>query len=78
MKVPFKYLGFPIGCCHKREVLWDGMLDRIKSRLGRWKGRNFSMAGRICLIKFVLSSIPLFYMSMFRLLAGVMKKIESI
>ena len=39
-------------------------MDKIKSRLRRWKGRNLSMA-RICLIKSVLSSIPLFYMSMF-------------
>jgi len=31
--------------------------------LGRWKGKYISMTGRICLIKFVLSSIPLFYLS---------------
>jgi len=78
MKVPFKYLGLPIGGCYKRVVFWDGVLDKIKSILGRWKGRNLSMFRRICLIKFVLSFIPLFYMSMFRLPTGVMKKIESI
>jgi len=44
MKVPFKYLGLPVGGCHKREVFWDGVVDRNKSRLGRWKGRNLSMA----------------------------------
>jgi len=60
MKVPFKYLGLPIGGCHKREAFWDGVVARIKSRLGRWKGRNLSMAGRICLIKSVISSILLF------------------
>lgn len=47
MKVPFKYLGLSVGGCHKREAFWDGVLDRISSRLGRWKGRILSMAGRI-------------------------------
>ena len=54
MKVLFKYVGLPIEGCHKREAFWDGVVARIKSRLGRWKGRNLSMNGRICLIKSVL------------------------
>jgi len=67
-----------IGGCYKRNVFWDGVVARIKSRLGRWKGRNLSMAGRICLIKSLLSSIPLFYMSMFFKPVMVIKKIVSI
>jgi len=78
MKVPFKYLGLPGGECHRRETFWDGVVDGIKSRLGRWKGRNLYMAGRICLLKFVLSSILLFYMSMFSLPGVVRKKIVCI
>ena len=70
MKVPFKYLGPPIGGCHKREVFWDGVVGKIKSRLGRWKGRNLSMAGRIYLIKS--------FLSMFMLHATMMEKIVSI
>ncbi|XP_068474624.1 uncharacterized protein [Phaseolus vulgaris] len=41
MKVPFKYLGLPGGECHRRETFWDGVVDGIKSRLGRWKGTSF-------------------------------------
>ena len=36
------------------------------------------MAGRICLIKFVLSSIPLFSMSLFKLPSGVVGKLIRI
>jgi len=78
MKVPFKYLGLSIGRCHKRGAFWDGVMARIKSRLGRWKGRNLSMAKRICLIKSVISTIPLFYMTMFIILVIVIKKMVSI
>jgi len=35
--------------------------------LGRCKGRFFSLAGRICLINSVLSSIPSFYISIYTL-----------
>jgi len=78
MNYPFKYLGLPVGGCHKKEAFWDGVVEKIKERLGRWKGRFISMAGRICLIKYVLSAIPLFYMSLFKIPAIVMKKIVKI
>jgi len=75
MRTPFKYLGILVGGFHKRCEFWDEVVNRVKSRLGRWKGRYISMAGRICLIKFVLSSIPLFYLSLFKLPSSVLKKI---
>jgi len=68
MKTPFKYLGMPVGGCHKR----------VKNKLGSWKGIFVLLAGRICLLKSVLSSIPMFYLSLFRMLASVMKKIVSL
>jgi len=74
-RTPFKYLGMPVGGCHKRCEFWDEVVNRIKRRLGRWKGRYISMAGRICLIKSILSSIHLFYLSLFKLPSSVLKKI---
>jgi len=78
MRTPFKYLGLPVGGCHKRGEFWDEMVNKVKSILGRWKGRYISMAGRICLIKSVLSSIPLFYLSLFKILSNVLKKIVNL
>ncbi|XP_068486473.1 uncharacterized mitochondrial protein AtMg00310-like [Phaseolus vulgaris] len=78
MSIPFKYLGMPVGGCHKRGEFWDEVVNRVKKRLGRWKGRFISMAGRICLIKSVLSSIPLFYLSLFKIPSIVLKKIVSL
>jgi len=75
MRTPFKYLQMPIGGCHKRGKFWDKVVNRIKSRLGRWKDRYISRAGRLCLIKSVLSSIPLFCLSLFKFLFTVLKKI---
>jgi len=75
---PFVYLGLPIGGSHKKMEFWARVVDRMKRRLSRWKGRLLSLAGRIFLIKSVLSSIPLFYLSLFKMLAGVANEIVSI
>ena len=74
MITSFKYLGMPVGGCHKRGKFWDEVINRIKSRLDKWKGIYISMVGRICLIKFVLSSIPMFYLSIFKLSSITTKK----
>jgi len=75
MVVPFIYLGMPVRGCHKRGDFWNGVIEKVHIRLSRWKGRCLTMAGRVCLIKSVLSSIPLFYMSLFKLPSGVAGKL---
>jgi len=59
MGTPFVYLGLLVGGCHKRGDFWGGVIERMKARLCRWKGRFLSLTGRICLIKSVLTFIPL-------------------
>jgi len=78
MNAPFKYLGLLMGSCHKRNAFWANVLERMKSRLGRWKGRFLSLARRVCLIKFVLSSIPIFYVSLFKFPSSVLKEIVKL
>ena len=78
MVSPFIYLVMPVGGSHKCGAFWNGVIEKVQSRLSRWKGRILSMAGRICLIRFVLSSIPLFFMSLFSLPFGVARKLIRI
>lgn len=53
-------------------------MDRIKRKLSSWKGKYFSIYGRVTLIKSVLTSIPIYFLSCFRCLAAVVKRIEKI
>ena len=78
MVSPFVYLGLPVGGTHKRDAFWNEVIEKVQVRLSRWKGRCLSMAGRICLIKFVLSSILLFFMSLFKLPSRVPDKLVKI
>nr|GEW51116.1 reverse transcriptase domain-containing protein [Tanacetum cinerariifolium] len=46
--------------------------------LSLWKMKSLSIGGRLTLLKAVLGSTPLYYMSMFRVPLQVLKKLESI
>ncbi|GJT45478.1 retrovirus-related pol polyprotein from transposon TNT 1-94 [Tanacetum coccineum] len=57
---------------------WDEVISKVSSRLSKWKLNNLSIGGRLTLIKYVLSSIPLYHMSIFRVPMGVLHSMESI
>jgi len=78
MGLPFKYLGMPIGGNPRKRVFWNPVVENIRSRLSRWKGGLLSMAGRICLIKSVISTLSLFYFSFFRAPVSVCNQIRRI
>jgi len=78
MGIPFKYLGLEVGGNPRKKKFWDPVVNKLKARLNVWKGRFLSMAGRICLIKSVLTAIPLYYLSLFRAPVAVYKSITRI
>jgi len=78
MELPFKYQGMVIGGNPKRVEFWNPIVDKIRSRLAAWKGRLLSMAGQLCLIKSILSSLPLFYLSFFKAPIDVCNQIKRI
>jgi len=42
------------------------MVDKVRNKLSNLKGKLISMVGQVCLIKSVLSTLPLYYLSFFR------------
>jgi len=78
METPFLYLDLSVGGSHKRRAFWDGVVVKMKKILSRWKGRFLSLASRICLIKSVLSIIPLFYLSLFKMSVVVANELVKI
>ena len=67
MKVSFKYFGVPVGDNHRKKVFWNDMISKIKSKLSSWKGKHLSFAGRVTLIKTVISVVPLYYLFAFKM-----------
>ncbi|XP_039688276.1 uncharacterized protein [Medicago truncatula] len=65
-KIPFMYLGLPIGGNPRRLSFWDPVVNKIKSRLSGWNSRFLSFGGRLVLLKAVLTSLPVYALSFFK------------
>ncbi|KAJ9689707.1 hypothetical protein PVL29_012417 [Vitis rotundifolia] len=57
---------------------WEGVEERMRRRLARWKRQYLSKGGRITLIKSTLASIPVYQMSIFRMPKSVAKRLEKL
>ncbi|GJU19992.1 RNA-directed DNA polymerase, eukaryota [Tanacetum coccineum] len=78
LQMPFNFLGVKVGCNMSRIGAWDDVISKVSSRLSKWKLQTLSIGGRLTLLKSVLTSIPLYHMSIFKVPMGVLKKLESI
>lgn len=74
MDIPFVYLGLPVGGNPRRLSTWDPVVTKLRKRLSSWKGRHLSFGGRVCLIKSVLTALPLYFFSFFRVPKGVLRR----
>ncbi|GJY96037.1 hypothetical protein Tco_0512398 [Tanacetum coccineum] len=76
--LPFMYLGLPVGKDMRKSVNWNGVIDRFSKKLSTWKANMLSIGGRLTLVKSVLENLPIYFLSLFRAPASVIKKMESI
>ncbi|GJX96911.1 hypothetical protein Tco_0352709 [Tanacetum coccineum] len=78
LKSPFTYLGVKVGGRMSCTNSWEEIIHKILSRLSKWKMKTLSIGRRLTLLKSVLGSMPIYYMSMFKVPKQVLKKMESI
>nr|GEU72927.1 RNA-directed DNA polymerase, eukaryota, reverse transcriptase zinc-binding domain protein [Tanacetum cinerariifolium] len=78
LNTPFSYLGMKVGGSMSRTHAWEEVIDKVSSRLSRWKMKTLSLGGRLTLLKSVLGSMPIFHMSIFKAPLAVLRKLESI
>jgi mannosylglycoprotein endo-beta-mannosidase len=77
-KVPFLYLGLPIGGDSRRLDFWEPILTRIRNRLSGWNSRFLSFGGCLVLIKSVLTSLSVYALPFFKAHACIISSIESL
>jgi len=65
IQLPMNYLGILLGANMRKASSWQSVLDKVQKRLLSWKSSSLSRAGRLIMIKAVLNSLPLYYLSLF-------------
>ncbi|KAK3220320.1 hypothetical protein Dsin_014290 [Dipteronia sinensis] len=76
--LPISYLGFPLGGRPGLKNFWFPLVPKIEKRLASWKRKFLSKGGKLVLINSVISSIPTYFLSIFKIPIGVAQSIERI
>jgi len=76
--IPFMYPGLPIGSDFRKLNFWKPLVEMVNFRLSRWKSRKLSLGGRLVLLKSVMSSLSIYFLSFFKALAGIITSLKSI
>ncbi|XP_071715263.1 uncharacterized protein [Rutidosis leptorrhynchoides] len=76
-KLPMKYLGVPL--LAKRLGVKDAkcLVDKVKMRINNWRNKHLSYAGRLQLIAAVLSSMQIYWASVYKIPLETVKDIEK-
>ncbi|KAL0308093.1 UNVERIFIED_CONTAM: putative mitochondrial protein [Sesamum calycinum] len=75
--LPVKYLGIPLTSSRLTISDCRPLIDKVDIRLAGWQHQNLSYAGRLQLIKSVLSTLHTYWASVFILPKGVLKLLEK-
>ena len=75
--LPIRYLGMPLTTKSLTSHDYEPLIDKIRGRMLSWSNRALSFAGRLQLIKSVISSTVNFWSSAFILPAKCLDTIES-
>ncbi|XP_077249090.1 uncharacterized protein LOC143888520 [Tasmannia lanceolata] len=76
--LPIKYLGLPLITKRLSSHDCQPLLTKIRSRLGMWNNKKLSRAGRIELIKAVLTSFQIYWFATYNIPMGILLEIEKI
>lgn len=76
--LPFMYLGLPVGANPRKKEMWEPMVEQLRRRLHSWGNRYISLGGRVVLLNAMLNSIPIFYLSLFKMPAKVVKMVVAL
>ncbi|EOY03422.1 Uncharacterized protein TCM_018478 [Theobroma cacao] len=76
--LPSIYLGLLLGVGQALLKIWKPVIDQVETKLEGWKLKLLSRGGQIILLKLVISSLLVFFMSIFKMPQGVKEELEKI
>jgi hypothetical protein len=61
-KIKLKYLGLPLSVKKLPRSVFMELIDKIASKLPGWKAAVINQAGRLTLVRSVLTAIPIYHL----------------
>lgn len=77
VQLPISYLGLPLGAKPSSKSLWNLVIEKTGKKLSSWKGRLLLKGGKLVILRNVLSSIPIHFLSLFSAPVFVANQIEK-
>ncbi|XP_016185651.1 uncharacterized protein LOC107627320 [Arachis ipaensis] len=76
--LPVRYLGINLGANPRLVKTWKPVLDKVEEKLSLWKAKVLSKAGKLVLIKSVINSLPIYYLSLYKMPNMVARRIIAL
>lgn len=76
--LPSTYLGLPLFLGGNLGGFWDSLISKFRNKLASWKGKWLSSAGRLVMIKSVLSGLPIFWLGFLWIPVKVKHQLECL
>ncbi|XP_072076459.1 uncharacterized protein [Arachis hypogaea] len=76
--LPVCYLGIPLGANPRLIKTWNPIIDKVEEKLSLWKSKILNKAKKLVLIKAVLCSLSVYYLSLYKMPKVVAEKLISL
>jgi hypothetical protein len=72
------YLGLPILMGNSKKRAFQGIIDKVPSRIEGWRAKTLSQAGKLVLIKSMAAALPFMLWALFLLPMSFYKELDRI
>ncbi|XP_016206743.1 uncharacterized protein LOC107647138 [Arachis ipaensis] len=68
-----------VNCANPRLVkTWKPIIDKVEQKLSLWKAKVLNKSGKLVLIKSILNSLPIYYLSLYKMPKAVADKLIAL
>ncbi|XP_016168363.1 uncharacterized protein LOC107610897 [Arachis ipaensis] len=76
--LPVRYLGISLGANPRLVKTWKPIIDKVEQKLSLWKAKVLNKLGKLVLIKPVLNSLLIYYLSLYKMPKVVADKLIAL
>ncbi|XP_072078102.1 uncharacterized protein [Arachis hypogaea] len=76
--LPIRYLEISLGANPRLVKTWKPIIDKVEEKLNLWKAKVLNKSGKLVLIKSVLNSLPIYYLSLYKMPKAVANKLIAL